>query len=277
MESITYPDWYIEVKNICPNRTTEDFLDFMGITLTDCKWKNITSIWWWFGIFEMDACKAWSNITIVDPLFTDTKNISLKIQENYNRLNKVKLACTTTKSAEHMSKTINEISQQLKELLLNRSSSEVSQSQINKLKSDLQRRIKRKDELEKRTKKLQTLLDHLLSRENNYKANNLILNSSAWNHITGIWEWTQDLVLINHTLSHIYKNFSLEDIKQTLSEWYKLLYDNWKLWIIDYKQDMQPIETWLQDKNASRYKTNYWSFSYRFDKQSLKEFINEYF
>ena len=277
MGTMNYPEWYVEVKNICPNRVTEDFLDFMETTLEDCKWKNITSIWWGFGIFEMDASKAWANITIVDPIFADPHNIPAKIQENYNRLSEKKWVCAAMKLTEHLSKTIDEVSKQLEDLLIHSPTSDILQHDIDKLKYDLCRRIERRNELIKRQRNLQTQLTHLLSRENNYKNSNITLNPSVWNHITNIWEWSQNLVLINHTLSHIYKKHSLEDIKQTLLEWQRLLYDDWKLWIIDYKQDMEPIEKELQHKNPSRYKTNYWSFAYRFDKKSLTEFIDQYF
>ena len=88
MEKEKYPEWYVDVKSICPNWDTSDFLKFMDLKLEDCKGKNITSIGWWFGIFEMDAAKAWAIVTSVDPIFSDESLLDWKLQENINWLDK---------------------------------------------------------------------------------------------------------------------------------------------------------------------------------------------
>ena len=71
MEKEKYPQWYVDVKSICPNWDTPNFLDFMDLKLEDCKGKNITSIGWWFGVFEMDMAKNWAKVVIVDPMFAN--------------------------------------------------------------------------------------------------------------------------------------------------------------------------------------------------------------
>ena len=82
MEKEKYPEWYGDVKSISPNWITENFLDFMDLKLEDCKWKNITSIGWWFGIFEMDMAKNWAKVVVVDPMFANQDWINGKLQEN---------------------------------------------------------------------------------------------------------------------------------------------------------------------------------------------------
>jgi len=44
MEKENYLSSYVDVKNICPNWVTDNYLDFMDLKLEDLKDKNITSI-----------------------------------------------------------------------------------------------------------------------------------------------------------------------------------------------------------------------------------------
>ena len=82
MNKENYSESYVNVKSICPNWITDNFLDFMDLNLEDLKDKNITSIGWWFWIFEMDAAKNWAKVIIVDPMFRDKNVIHSKLQEN---------------------------------------------------------------------------------------------------------------------------------------------------------------------------------------------------
>ena len=82
MKMNEYPEWYVNVKSISPNRITENFLDFMNLSLEDLKGEKITSIGWWFWIFEMDAAKVWAKVIVVDPMFADMEWIDAKLQEN---------------------------------------------------------------------------------------------------------------------------------------------------------------------------------------------------
>ena len=82
MEKEKYPQWYVDVKSICPNWDTPNFLDFMDLKSEDCKGKKITSIGWWFGVFEMDMAKEWAKVIAVDPMFANQKWIDAKLQEN---------------------------------------------------------------------------------------------------------------------------------------------------------------------------------------------------
>ena len=85
MEKEGYSPSYVDVKSICPNWVTDNFLDFMDLKLEDLKNKNITSIGWWFWIFEMDAAKNGAKVTVVDPMFEDKDYIDLKLQENIDQ------------------------------------------------------------------------------------------------------------------------------------------------------------------------------------------------
>ena len=82
MNKEVYPELYVDVKNVNPNWITDNFLDFMDLNAEKLKGKNITSIGWWFWIFEMDMAKNWANVTIVDPVFADKQWIDLKLKEN---------------------------------------------------------------------------------------------------------------------------------------------------------------------------------------------------
>ena len=82
MSKESYPKWYVEVPNLNPNWITENFLDFMNINLTDLVGKNVTSIWWWFWVFESDAAKAGAFVTVVDPIYSDINSLDTKLKEN---------------------------------------------------------------------------------------------------------------------------------------------------------------------------------------------------
>ena len=81
------PDSYNpDTKNINPYMTTEDFLELIYLNLEDFKGKNVTSIGWWFWIFEVDLAEAGANVTIVDPVFSSAELIEEKLQDNINWL-----------------------------------------------------------------------------------------------------------------------------------------------------------------------------------------------
>ena len=44
MNKEVYPEAYVDVKSLNPNRITENFLDFMSLNVEELKGKNITSI-----------------------------------------------------------------------------------------------------------------------------------------------------------------------------------------------------------------------------------------
>ena len=82
MNKEVYPEAYVDVKSVNPNWITDNFLDFMDLNAEKLKGKNITSIGWWFWIFEMDMAKNWANVTIVDPMFANKQWIDVKLKEN---------------------------------------------------------------------------------------------------------------------------------------------------------------------------------------------------
>ena len=253
METINYPDWYVEVKNICPNRLTEDFLDFMETSLEDCKWKNITSIGGWFWIFEMDVAKNWWNVIVVDPVFSDKQHVHNKINENIGRL-KGKLE----------------------------TSSRLFATLYDKQKNPTKWQLEKRKKAEWYRKTQETLLYNLEEREKNQIKYNLSLNASSGDNIQWIKNESQDIVMINHTLNHITSKIENRStiVKSMLSESLRIMKKNWKFWIVDYGGSiwwLWEMETWLKESNKIWWKTKCWSFSSWFSKKWLEMFIKQYF
>ena len=117
------------------------------------------------------------------------------------------------------------------------------------------------------------MLNHL----NNWKINQqkywLILNPSSWDKIEWIRTSSQDIVIIAHTLWHVY-NKSLCDIVDFFEQSLKLLKPGWKLYIIDYIWDLGCIDEILEKTDLKiYYKASKWSFVCCFDKNWLSKFI----
>jgi hypothetical protein len=119
------------------------------------------------------------------------------------------------------------------------------------------------------------LLNHLKNWKENQIKYWLILNSSSWDDIKWIDRNSQDVVLIAHTLSHIY-NKSHWDIVNFLSEASKILTSDWKFYIIDKIRDIPEVEKILEKtKLKNYYKVNKWSFVCCFDKEWLDGFLDK--
>lgn len=261
MNRESYPESYVSVKNICPNWVTNNFLEFMDLKLEDLKGKNITSVGWWFWIFEMDAAKQGAKVTIVDPMFMDENYADSKLQGNIDWMED---------KIRRQGKGILEWIKSNVARALNESNDEKDRSRHEeKLNwyNDLQ---VEKDKYSDRHKEL---LNHLKSRKENQKKYWLILNGSSWDKIEWIGIDSQDMVIIAHTLSHIYNNTSC-DIVEFLLESLKLLKPGWKLYIVDYVGDMGGVENVLEKTDCKKYyKVNKWSFVCCFDKKGLSKFI----
>ena len=99
------------------------------------------------------------------------------------------------------------------------------------------------------------------------------MNSSSGDKIEWIDVGSQDIVIIAHTLSHVYNKTSC-DIVDFLYESLKILKPGWKLYIIDYVGDMDVVENVLEKTDSKMYyKVNKWSFVCCFDKNWLLRFI----
>lgn len=261
MREEVYPEWYVDVKNISPNRVTENFLDFMGLRLEDLKDKSITSIGWWFWIFEMDMAKEWSNVIIVDPMFANVGWIDWKLQKNIDWIwSKMKWNFETR--LEWRKKELIDV------ILRSNDEAEVSEAE-----KTLQWCNDRQSDMKEYMRRRKILLNHL----NNWKENQikywLVLNPSSWDNIKWIEKNTQDIVIIGHTLWHIY-NKSFWDIREFLKEALKLLKSWWKLYIIDYVWYINELERTLEKTDKKiYYKVNKWSFVCCFDKKWLDEFL----
>ncbi len=261
MEREKYPEWYVDVKSISPNWITDNFLDFMDLNAEKLKGKNITSIGWWFWIFEMDMAKNWANVTIVDPMFVDKQWIDVKLKENMDWM-KEKSRWKNEGKFEKMKSEIIDV------LAESKDEKEIAEAQEN-----LQRYNERQTEIEEYIRRRKILLKHLRNWKENQIKYWLILNSSSWDDIKWIDKNSQDFVVIAHTLSHIY-NKSDWDIIKFLSEASKILKSEWKLYVIDYLWDIPDLEKILKNtKLKEYYKENRWSFACCFDKKWLSKFL----
>ena len=261
MEKEKYPEWYVDVKSINPNWITENFLDFMNLKLEDCKWKNITSIGWGFWIFEMDMAKEWAKVIAVDPMFANQEWIDAKLQENMDWMQE-KSRWKNEGKFEKMKAEIIDILAESKD-----------EKEIVEAQENLQRYNERQSEIEEYIRRRKILMNHLKNWKENQKKYGLILNPSSWDKIEWIDKNSQDIVVIAHTLSHIY-NKSDWDIIDFLSEASKILKSEWKLYVIDYLWDILDLEKILKNtKLKEYYKENRWSFACCFDKKWLSKFL----
>ena len=261
MNKEVYPEWYVDVKSICPNWDTQNFLDFMDLKLEDCKWKNITSIGWGFWIFEMDAAKEWANVTIVDPMFSDKSLLDSKLKENIHWLNKK----TNWESSNLVEKLRMEVAETL--------SSSRYPDKYEEVLDRLRRYDERKLEIDEYIKRRRKQIEHLRNWKENQEKCWLILNPSSWDNIKWIDQNSQDFVVIAHTLSHIY-NKSSWDIIDFFKQWHKVLKSDWKFWIIDYLWDISDLEGILKKTELKKYyKVNRGSFVCCFDKKWLGKFL----
>ncbi len=263
MDMEKYPEWYVDVKNICPNWITENFLDFMDLKLVDLKGKNITSIGWWFGIFEMDMAKEWSKVIAVDPMFANQDWIDSKLQKNIEWI-KRKIRWKFEDRIEWMKKEISKV---------------ISQSKDEKEKMEANKTLQwyndRQSDMNEYLRRRKILLNHLNNWKENQVKYGLILNPSSWDNINWIEKNSQDVVIIGHTLWHIY-NKSFWDIGDFLKESLKLLKSEWKLYIIDYVWDIKELERMLEKTDKKiYYKLNRWSFVCCFDSNWLAEFLEK--
>lgn len=252
---------YVDVKSICPNWVTDNFLAFMNLRLEDCKWKNITSIGWWFWIFEMDSAKNGAKVTVVDPMFMDDNTVNVKLKENIDWMeNKMR----RISNSFELEKYKNEIKEALKKC---------KNEEKWKYEEKLDCYTKHLEEREIYIDRRKIILKHLKNWQENQKKYWLVLNPSIWNHIEWIDSDSQDIVLIAHTLSHIY-NKSSWNIRDFIEQWYKILKTDWKLWIIDYVWNIKFLNEILQStKLKIYYKVNKWSFVCCFDKEWLDKFL----
>lgn len=260
----TYPEWYVDVKNLSPNRVTRNFLEFMNLKLEDCKGKNIRSIWWGFWIFEMDAAKAWARVTAVDPLFSNDDLIEWKIKENIDWLK------------EKKEKENTELCRDIRMGIMKALSEVEDENERLKLEERLKRHVDRQHEIDDYINRRAELLEHLENRGQNQKQYWLILNPSSWDNIRWIDDSSQDMVIIWHTLSHIYN--SAWNIKKFLEEWRRILENKWKLWLIDYCWTNSELEDKLKKTEYKQYyKEIKGSFVCCFDKEWLSKFLQKDF
>ena len=260
MSKESYPKWYVEVPNLNPNWITENFLDFMNINLTDLVGKNVTSIWWWFWVFESDAAKAGAFVTVVDPIYSDRNSLDTKLKENIGWLE----GKTTWESAD--------LVERLREKVAKTLSDTEPTDKHAEIQSKLEWYDEKKKEVDEYIRRRKDQIKHLENWKECQELYGMVLNLSSWDNIQWIGDGTQDMVVIWYTLSHIHN--ASWNIKQFLKEGYKLLKNNWKLWIIDYGWYNKEFEKKLEETEFKIYhKVNKWSFACCFDKNWLNDFL----
>ena len=263
MSKEVYPEWYVDVKSICPNWVTDNILEFLDLKLEDFRWKKVTSIGWWFWIFEMDVAKNWADVTIVDPMFADKDWIDLKLQWNVNWMK------------GKMKRKIMLKFWEMKKEILETLSEDRSEKEMQEVREKLQWYDDCQREIMEYTRRRELLLDHLENWKINSEKYWLILNTSSGDNIKWVENNSQDFIIIWHTLWHIYNKSSLNVI-DFLSESLRLLKSGWKLYIIDYVWDIRELEEFLKrTKLKEYYMVNKWSFVCCFDKKWLSEFLEK--
>jgi len=259
MANERYPEWYADVKSISPNWVSKNFFDFMDLLPEGCKGKNVVSIWWGFWMFEMDAAKAWANVISVDPIYYNKSILEDKIKENIDWLN----SKTNRESVE----LVERLKIKMMKTLRNRWGEK-------EVQENLKRYDERKAEIDEYIRRRKEQITHLNNWEENQKQYWLVLNSSSWDNIKWIENDSQDLVVMGHTLSHLYKAW--HDIKKVLEEWLRILKQWGKLRIIDYFWDARELE---EKMNKTQYKeclkANKGSFACCFSKKWIENFIKQ--
>lgn len=261
MDKETFQKSYVNVKSICPNWVTDNFLNFMDLKLEDLKDKNITSIGWWFWIFEMDAAKNGAKVTVVDPMFADKDSVDSKLQENIDRM-KDKIKRQGKGILEWIRKNVAET---------------LNESWDEKEKTEKEEKLEWYDGLQIQKNEYTDRHKEILNHLNNWKADQqnywLILNPSSGDKIEWIDTASQDIVVISHTLWHIF-NKSFLDIVDFLEEALKILKPGWKLYIIDYVWDIIDLEEVLEKTDLKMYyRVNKWSFVCCFDRDWLAKLV----
>ena len=264
MNKEIFPESYVNVKSISPNWITENFLDFMDLKIEDFKEKDVTSIWGWFWIFEMDIAKNWARVTIVDPLFSNMDWLDSRLKENIDWIE--------SKAKWKMKEKFWIVKNEIIHIL----STTKDKEEKKEAKERLEWYNERQAEIEEYIRRRKIMITHLKNWKENQKHYWINLNPSSWNKIKWIDEGSQNFVVIWHTLWHIYSKSSW-NIIDFLSEALKILSPKWKLYIIDYIWDLWRFERIIETTPTKIfYKENKWSFVCCFDKIWLSEFLENW-
>lgn len=239
-----------KVKCISPNLASDDFLELMQLDFSDFEWKKVASIWWWFGILEMDLANLWIDVEIIDPIHSNEELRGGKRQETYDWI------CTSyTKALKHKDGILEGWIAELKkdiEVILD------YERRINLQDlHDKQQELEEKEELKKRKDKLLhnklLLKQNLEKRNNNEKPNKLTLNPSSGENIEGIEPNSKDFVFINHIL-----NYFPDKIDIFLGQANKILKDWWTIFIVDYADWLLELQKFFRE--IWTYNVLWWTF-----------------
>ena len=251
---------FADTKCISPNLASDDYLQLMHLDFSDFEWKKVASIWWWFGILEMDLAKRWTDVEIIDPIYSSTELRQKKLDETYDWVKKSYMEATWHRTGV-LEKWIENLKKEIALLL------EDENPNIEKL-YEKQQELEEKESQKKRKDKLlhnKLLLMKNLEDRHHEKPNNLILNPSNWEDIHGIDESSKDYVLINHLL-----HYFPDKINIFLQQADKILKDWWNIFIVEYIDELPELQEFFM-KNWT-YNVIWWTFCGSLKKWEFKDF-----
>jgi len=264
---------FTDIKCISPNLASDDYLQLMHLDFSDFEWKKVASIWWWFGILEMDLARQWTEVEIIDPVYKNEESIQEAWQKTYIWF---KENCDRRSEDNGIIENrIIEVKQEIEKMerkiadLFNWSNSD--KWKFDELYNNLDHKWwtlkwlkERKDGKAKLFKNKEILLRNL-NRWKAEKPDTLIFNPSSWQEIRDIPESSKDYVFINHTLSYF-----PNEIDRFLEQADKILKDWWTIFIVDYVDKLSELQDFFR-KNWT-YNILWWTFCGSLKKWEFKNF-----
>lgn len=268
---------FADIKNISPNLSTQDYLELMWLTFSDFEWKNVTSIWWWFWILEMDLAETWNTIVeMIDPIYWDKDIVSEKRKDTYERIKQKysrQKGCSDTLNwiIDELKKSKQQKEKEIFDLLNEKHTNQTDclkqydylEKQIQQITKDILDKENLKNIRQKYYENRKRLIQNLEKWKNTIPMT-MIINPSYWEDIQWIELWTKDYVFINHVLN----SFS-HKIKKILEQADKILKNDWKIFITDYWNELQNLQEYFQ--NNWTLKRLWWTFCWYFKKWEYKK------
>ena len=262
-----------DIKCISPNLASDDYLKLMHLDFSDFEWKKVASIWWWFGILEMDLATMWTDVEIIDPIYSNEESIQEAWLKTYiwfknNCDRRSKDNGVIENAIIDVKQKIGKMEKEIADLFNWRNSDKWKFDELyNNLDIGwwtLKWLEERKNEKLKLFKNKEILLKNL-SKWENERPENLVLNSSYWQEIHDIPESSKDYVFINHTLSYF-----PNEINKFLEQADKILKNWWSIFIVDYCDTLPELQDFFR-KNWT-YNILWWTFCGSLKKWEFKDF-----
>ena len=251
MNNINKPNFspeFIDTKNISPNLDSDDYLKLMNLNFSDFEWKKVASIWWWFWILEMDLATRWTEVEIIDPIYSNEKLIQKKWQETYDWVYQSYINSLRHKNS-FLENWIDDMKKRIWQLLKDGKNNSY---ELSKIEEELAEKLQLKERKDKLLKN-KLLIKQNMERWKEKKSNNLKLNPSSWENIKGIESNSKDFVFINHIL-----NYLPDKISTFLKQADKILKDWWTIFIVDYTDEVPNLQKFF--KKHWTYNILWWTF-----------------